>query len=123
MVGGLLWGRGGTKRIPEWKASEEKKERSWRRVRGGLSFLDIGRPRWGPQRMLKMMHRAKKVADSDAIKYCRAPALVVLTQQEQQKKTSYLDRCLDMRRDFTDLVYTLDGMMGEDVRVSKKWLA
>ena len=26
------------------------------------------------------------VADSEAIKYCRAPALVVLTQQEQQKK-------------------------------------
>ena len=63
------------------------------------------------------------VADSEAIKYCRAPALVVLTQQEQQKKTSYLDRCLDMWRDFTDLVYTVDGMMGEDVRVSKKWLA
>ena len=39
------------------------------------------------------------------------------------EKTSYLDRCLDMWRDFTDLVYTVDGMMGEDVRVSKKWLA
>ena len=90
--------------------------------------------------MLKMMHRAKKtcttsgavarpaffdirLADSDATKCCRYPALAVLAQQEQQKKTKYLERCLKMRRDFTALVYSVDGMTGGDVRVSKKRLA
>ena len=61
--------------------------------------------------------------DSDATKCCRDPALAVLAQQEQQKKIKYLERCLKMRRDFTALVYSVDGMTGEDVRVSKKRLA
>ena len=105
-----------------------------------MSLLDMGKPRWGPQRMLKMMHREKKtcttsgavarpaffdirLADSDATKCCRYPALAVLAQQEQQKKTKYLERCLKMRRDFNALVYLADGMIGEDVSVSEKCVA
>ena len=49
--------------------------------------------------------------------------MAVLEHQEQQKKTKYLERCLEMRREFTDLVYLVDGMLGEDVRVSEKRLA
>ena len=64
-----------------------------------------------------------RVADSDATKYCRAPALAVLAHKDQQKKTNYLESCLKMRRNFTDLVYSVDGMTGEDVRVSEKRLA
>ena len=36
----------------------------------------------------------------------------MLEHQEQQKKTKYLERCLEMRREFTDLVYLVDGMLG-----------
>ena len=64
-----------------------------------------------------------QVADSDATKYCRSPALSVLAQQKKQKKTNYLERCLEMRRDFTELVYLVDGMTGEDMRVLEKQLA
>ena len=63
------------------------------------------------------------VEDSDATKYCRVPYLAVLAQQEQQKKTKYLERCLKMRHDFTDLAYLVGGMTGEDVKVSEKRLA
>ena len=58
------------------------------------------------------------VADLDATKYCRAPALAVLAHQEQKKKTKYLERCLEIRSDFAALVYLVDGMTVEDVRVS-----
>ena len=63
------------------------------------------------------------VTDSDATKYCRNPALAVLAQQDQKNKTKYLERCLKMRRDFNALVYLVDGMIGEDVRVSEKCVA
>ena len=59
-----------------------------------------------------------RVADSDATKYCRYLALAVLAQQEQQRKTKYLERCLEIRSDFAALVYLVDGMTVEDVRVS-----
>ena len=49
--------------------------------------------------------------------------MAVLAQQEQQRKTKYLERCLEMRHEFTALVYSVDGMTGEDVRVSEKQLA
>ena len=64
-----------------------------------------------------------RVTDSYATKYCRALAVAVLAQQDQQKKTNYIERCLEMRRDFTDLVYSVDGMMGGDLRASEKRLA
>ena len=63
------------------------------------------------------------VEDSDATKYCRAPVLAVLPHQEYQKKTKYLERCFEMRRDFNTLVYLVDGMTVDNVRVSLKRLA
>ena len=64
-----------------------------------------------------------RVMDSDSIKYCRNPALAFLVQQEQKTKTTYIERFLKMWRDFNALVYSVDGMTGEDVSVSEKWLA
>ena len=64
-----------------------------------------------------------RAADSDSTKYCRYPSLAVLVQQEQQKKIKYIERSLEMRRDFTALIYLVDGMTGEDVMLSEKRLA
>ena len=49
--------------------------------------------------------------------------MAVLAQQEQKKKTKYLERCFEMRRDFNTLVYLVDGMTVDNVRVAKKRLA
>ena len=38
----------------------------------------------------------------------------MLANQEWWKKTKYPERCINMKRDFTTLVYLVGGMMGED---------
>ena len=44
-----------------------------------------------------------EVTDLDVAKYCGSLAVVVLANQDRQKKTNYLEICLEMRHDFTAL--------------------
>jgi hypothetical protein len=47
----------------------------------------------------------------------------VLKRCEQQKKDKYLDACLEQRRDFTPLVYSVDEMSGRETRQAERHVA
>ena len=63
------------------------------------------------------------VANLDITKYRGAPTVVDLENQEQQNKTKYLQIFLEMRHEFTALIYLVYGITGEDVRATEKHLA
>jgi hypothetical protein len=44
-------------------------------------------------------------------------------QQEKDKKNQYLRPCLEMRKDFTPLVYSVDGIAGRETKNAEKRLA
>jgi len=47
----------------------------------------------------------------------------VLKQQEEGKKKKYLDACLERRRHFTPLVFSVDGMRGMEANNATKRVA
>jgi hypothetical protein len=47
----------------------------------------------------------------------------VLADQEQEKKNKYLATCHELRKDFTPLVYSVDGMAGREAKMMEKRLA
>ena len=47
----------------------------------------------------------------------------VLVQQEEEKKSQYLHPCLEMQKDFTPLVYSVDGIAGREAKNAEKRLA
>jgi len=47
----------------------------------------------------------------------------VLAHQEKEKKNQYLHPCLEMRKDFTPLVYSVDGIAGREAKNAEKHLA
>jgi len=47
----------------------------------------------------------------------------VLEQHEKEKKDKYLQNCLKMRKDFTTMVYSVDGIVGREARNAEKRLA
>ena len=47
----------------------------------------------------------------------------VLEQHEKEKKDMYLKSCLEMRKDFTPMVYSVDGIAGREARNAEKRLA
>ena len=47
----------------------------------------------------------------------------VLAQQEKEKKNRYLRPCLEMGKDFTPLVYSVDGIAGREAKNAEKHLA
>ena len=64
-----------------------------------------------------------RVSHCDAPTYCNKKSAGVLERQELAKKTKYLDRCLEMRRHFTPLVYSTDRMAGEEAVAAEKRMA
>ncbi len=48
---------------------------------------------------------------------------MVLAQQEKEKKSQYLCPCLEMGKDFTPLVYSVDGIAGREAKNAEKRLA
>ena len=46
----------------------------------------------------------------------------VLVQQEKEKKNQYLCLCLKMQKDFTPLVYSVDGIAGREAKNAEKHL-
>ena len=49
--------------------------------------------------------------------------LSVLAAQEKEKKDKYLDSCLQQHKDFTPLVYSVDGIAGQEAHNAKKRIA
>ena len=56
------------------------------------------------------------MTDLDAAGHRKDPLEKMMVKQERDKIMKYLKCRLDMRRDFTALVYTADGMAGEGTR-------
>jgi hypothetical protein len=64
-----------------------------------------------------------RITDSDAPTHRTVEVPKLLARQEKEKKSKYLQSCLEMRKDFTPLVYTVDGVAGREARSAEKRLA
>ncbi len=64
-----------------------------------------------------------RITDRDANSYRKKEPTKVLEQHEKEKKDKYLRNCLEMRKDFTPMVYSVDGIAGREARNAKKRLA
>ena len=61
--------------------------------------------------------------DMDTRSYRKKEFAKVLEQHEKEKKDKYLQNCLEMRKDFTPMVYSVDGIAGREARNAEKRLA
>jgi hypothetical protein len=64
-----------------------------------------------------------RITDTDARSYRKKEFVKVLEQHEKEKKDKYLQNCLEMRKDFTPMVYSVDGIAGREARNAEKRLA
>jgi len=64
-----------------------------------------------------------RITDTDARSYRNKDPLKVLEAQEKEKKDKYLRPCHERRKDFTPLVYSVDGMAGREAKGAEKRLA
>ena len=64
-----------------------------------------------------------RITDTDARSYRKKEFAKVLEQHEKEKKDKYLQNCLEMRKDFTPMVYSVDGIAGREARNAEKRLA
>ena len=63
------------------------------------------------------------ITDTDARSYRKKEFRKVLLQHKKEKKDKYLQTCLEMWKDFTPVVYLVDGIAGCEARNAKKRLA
>ena len=63
------------------------------------------------------------ITDTDAHSYQKKEFAKVLEQHEKEKKDKYLQNCLEMRKDFTPMIYSVDGIAGREARNAEKRLA
>jgi hypothetical protein len=63
------------------------------------------------------------ITDTQSRSYRNEDYQKVLAQQEKEKKNQYLRPCLEMRKDFTPLVYSVNGIAGREAKNAKKCLA
>ena len=64
-----------------------------------------------------------RITDTDAPSYRGQDPTKILARHEKEKKDKYLDACVERRRQFTPLVYSVDGLLGEEARAASKRLA
>ena len=64
-----------------------------------------------------------RITDCDAPSYRGRPWRKVLEAQEKEKKRKYLGTCRELRKDFTPLVYSVDGIPGREARAAERRLA
>ena len=64
-----------------------------------------------------------RITDTDAKSYRKKEPMKVLEQHEKEKKDMYLQNCLEMWKDFTPMVYSVDGIAGREARNAEKRLA
>ncbi len=63
-----------------------------------------------------------RITDTQSCSYRNKYYQKVLVQQEKEKKNQYLRPCLEMRKDFTPLVYSVDGIAGREAKNAEKRL-
>jgi hypothetical protein len=63
-----------------------------------------------------------RITDTDAQSYRKKDFAKVLEQHKKEKKDKYLQNCLEMRKDFTPMVYSVDGIAGCEARNAAKRL-
>ena len=64
-----------------------------------------------------------RITDTDAPSYRGQDPLKVLEKHEKEKKTKYLPACLQARKQFTPLVFSVDGLAGAEAKAAGKRLA
>ena len=64
-----------------------------------------------------------RITDTDARSYRRKDPQKVIADQEKERKDKYLNACLERRKDFTPLVYSVDGIAGKEAKGAEKRLA
>jgi hypothetical protein len=64
-----------------------------------------------------------RITDTDARSYWKKEFGKVLLQHKKKKKDKYLQTCLEMHKEFTHMVHTVDGISGRKAQNAKKRLA
>ena len=64
-----------------------------------------------------------RVTDTDAPSNRNTDPVKVLQRHEKEKKDKYGELCIARRRTFTPLVFSVDGMNGEEATAASRWLA
>ena len=64
-----------------------------------------------------------RITDTDAKSYVGSSSAKVLEKAAKAKKDKYLDACLERRKSFTPLVYSVDGMACKEARAFEKRVA
>ena len=64
-----------------------------------------------------------RLCDTDARSYGNTESSKILERAATEKKRKYEAACLERRRDFTPLVYSVDGLASKDTRAAEKRLA
>ena len=64
-----------------------------------------------------------RITDPDARSARGRDHTKILAAHEKEKKNKYLQSCLQMHKDFTPLVYTVDGISGREARHVERNLA
>ncbi|KAL7474491.1 hypothetical protein ACHAW6_000464, partial [Cyclotella cf. meneghiniana] len=63
------------------------------------------------------------ICDTNSRSYGNTSLSKILERQGKEKKDKYETACLDRYRDFTALVYSVDGMASKDTRTAKQCIA
>ena len=63
------------------------------------------------------------ISDTDARSYADKTSKRVLEDHAKIKKSKYLQPCLDRRRSFAPLIYSVDGMACKEARAFEKCIA
>ncbi len=63
-----------------------------------------------------------RITDTEAKSYQKKEFGKDLSQHEKEKKDKYLQTCLEMQKDFTPMVYLVDGIAGREARNAEKRL-
>ena len=64
-----------------------------------------------------------RITDTEAPTYRNQDYDKVLATQEKEKKKKYLPSLHSQRKDFTPMIYSIDGIAGRDARSAEKCLA
>ena len=64
-----------------------------------------------------------RVSDTDAKLYKSKSSAKVLEAAEKEKKDKYLHACLQRRRSFMPLYYSVDGVAGKEAKLFEKHIA
>ena len=64
-----------------------------------------------------------RVTDTDCRSYGNMDSRKVLERHAREKKGKYEEACLERRRDFTPMVYSVDGMAAKEARAAERRIA